>query len=126
ASPEKMHGAALADEAGTKLLQHPVSLSEHVKEPARVVRHVRSVRGVLLERDRIDHFARSRADRYAEAELCQSCKQLFVEVGDRTGAKRHCARHATAGPDQEAVIDEIEFDFKRSRLVGDWRGREAP
>jgi len=120
-----MHGAAFADEAGAKLLQYPVGLSEHVKEPARVLGHIRSVRGVLLERDRIDHFAGSRADRYAKAEVCQSCKQLFVELGDRAGAKRHRARGATAGADQEAVSDEIEFDLKRSRVVGDRRGREA-
>src|SRR4030095_12425202 len=107
-SPEKMHGAALADEAGAKLLQHPVSLSKHVKEPAPRLGRIRSVRGVLLEWDRFDHFAGSRADCYAEAELCQTREQLFVELGDRAGAKRHCARHATAGLDQEAVIDEIE------------------
>src|SRR5204862_6040983 len=87
--------------------------------------NVRGVRGVFFEWSRIGDLARRRANLYAQAELVQLRKQLLVKRCHGARVKRNCARFAATGLDQQPVIDEVELEFARPRLVWEGRGRET-
>src|SRR5665647_308121 len=57
-TPEEVHGAALASEAGTKLFKDAVGLHQDAPEPAGILSIVCPVSFVLVETYRIGHLVR--------------------------------------------------------------------
>src|SRR5215470_5773766 len=78
-TPEKMHRAALADEARPKLFEDSVCLDQDSPEPVCVVRIVRRVRFVSVERYGIGNLVGFRVDLHVQPKSLQLSLQMFVK-----------------------------------------------
>ena len=87
-----MHGAALAQEARPKLLEHPIRLEQRAPESIGIFRVIGGVLAVDGERDGASDLAWHIVDRDGDAELAQRRHQPVVEVGDRLRAQRKFGR----------------------------------
>src|SRR5271165_976622 len=118
-----MHRAALADEAGSKLLEDLVRTRQYPPEAVGVFRVVGSVFCIPLEGDGVGNFARHRPDLHLDPERCQTFHELPVKIGDRSRCQRHYSFPALAGLNKQLVMDEIEFNLEDLTVV--WNGRSC-
>jgi hypothetical protein len=121
-APEQMHRAALTDEAGAELLEHPVGLDEDLPEPVGVLAVVGPVRFVLLEGDGILDLVGLRVDLDRQAERRELRHQPAVERRHRLRLERERRGAAAARLHHQAVVDEVEIDLKALGAVRDRRG----
>src|SRR4030095_6520291 len=90
-APEEVDGAALSDEARTEFAKDPVGLSQHTPEPFGILRVVRGMRFVLVERNSIRHLIRPLADLDRQAKTRQLLHQAPIEDGHRFRLERKAA-----------------------------------
>jgi len=121
-----MDRAHLALKSRAELLEHPVGLKGDPPEALGMVRIVSGVLAVLAERDRVRHLVGAAMDPHPDAEFGQPRHEPVVERGDRPGLERQPSLLATAGLDQQRVIDEVEIDLKRAPVVRDRGGWVRP
>src|SRR3569832_1265863 len=106
ATPEKMHGAALADEARAELFEHPVGLHQRAPEAMGVLRVVARMHMILLEGYAVGDLARHGVDLDLEPELRKVREQLGMKIGDRARRERHAFISAVARMDKKPVMNE--------------------
>ena len=81
---------------------------------------------VLIESDGIRNFDRHMPDLHFNSQRTQGRHELFVELGHRARDERDDLACSVAGPDDQVVIDEIEFHFEHTPLVGNCGSSKAP
>ena len=84
----------------------------------RVTTPLTRVSDVLIEANGIRYFDGHGPDFYVDSQGAQHFHELAIKSGHRAMVKRDSARGAAAGPDIEAVIDEVETDFEVSAGEG--------
>ena len=124
-TPEEVHGAALADEAGAKLLEDPVSLNQDLPEPDGVLLIVGTVRFVQIERQGIGDFAGRYAQLDVKLESVHFLRQLRIERCHRLRPERETAGAAVAGLYRQLMGDEVEIDLEGPRAIRNRRCGEA-
>jgi hypothetical protein len=124
-SPEKMHRAGLADESAAKFLEYGIHGYQNPPKAICITGLVTRVSHVLIEANGIRYFDGHRPDFYIEPQGAQHFHELAIKSGDRAMVKRDGASGAAAGSDIEAVVDEVETDFKISAGAGNRGGGEA-
>src|SRR5580658_5293447 len=107
-----MHGAALAEETRAKLLEDPVDAGQNAAKILDVLRIVRSVATILVERSRIVKLGRRATDAHFDSQSTQGRHVFGVEIGDGTRKQRNVAFVAFAGAGQELMRDQVEIHFK--------------
>src|SRR3984957_9789487 len=126
AAPEEMHRACLAEEAGTKLLEHPIGIGKHLEKAPYRRRIVGGMPVVLRKPDRLRQFVGHLIDRDVDAELGEIGHDGRVETRDRLPGQRKLPPGAVAGRNPQNMIDQVEVDLKCPDAVGDRRGRQPP
>ena len=92
---KKCTGLTLPRNRDRNRREHPIHLHQGAPEPVDVVRVVRMVLGILIERYGVGDLDRHRPDAGLQPELAQPAHHLGVELRHRTRAQldgRHAAR----------------------------------
>jgi hypothetical protein len=112
AVPEEVDRARLAGELRREPPQGGVGDPQDPPEPLDRVRVVAVVQRVLRERRAVTEVERIRNDGGRDADLGQRREEVGVEGRDRQPVpEREPGPAARAGPDLQAVVDEIELDL---------------
>src|SRR5947209_4283192 len=111
ASPEEMHRAAFADEAGAEFLQDHAGGKQNPPEAPCERGIVRAMPLVPLEWDGLGDFLRFGIDGAVDTEPVQRLHQAVVKGRDGARLQRLHLEAAIAGPNLELVLQKIELDF---------------
>src|SRR5580658_11327403 len=79
---------------------------------------------ILIQGNRVGNFLRLGINLYVDANLTQQRKQFSIKSGDGFWRKRQRTIRVR-GSQLQAVVDEVELDFKRASAVRDRRGGQA-
>ena len=124
-APEQVHGTDLAEEAGTKALQHPVHRHAGAEEARHRLGIIGSVGMVVGKGNRIGKLVGGAMKLGAAAEPYQHVAETRVEAGHRARREAELRRAAIAVGAEQLVIDQVECQFDAAHAVGDDAGREA-
>src|ERR1700686_854906 len=125
APPEKLDGAALADELTSTRGKHSFGLEKNAPEPIREFRIVRTMDGVILEADWRWYLHRHRPDLHRQCHATKCIHDLTIELRDGAGSERQRSYVAIRRPNDELVLDEIELHHKRAIALRQVSGRET-
>ena len=126
ATPEKVHRADLAHEAGTKLLHHAIRMHECLPEATSRSRVVVHMHTVFRKRNRFRNLNRTRQHRDADTNFKKRDQSGGVKISDRLGLEHNLPQLAACRADMKHVVDEIELHLQTLVACVHKRGREAP
>src|SRR5258708_6737923 len=116
-----MNGAAFAEEAGAKFLQHAVGGQQNLPEAPCIVGIVRGMYPVLAEgccgRDLAGIFV----DGDRNTEIVKRRHQRAVKLRDALRPQREAPHAAVADGDVERMLDEIELNLEGARSMRNGR-----
>jgi hypothetical protein len=125
ATPEKVHGAGLAEEAGAELLENAIHGDEDLPEPARIFGIVRGVDAILVKGNGVGDFHWHFPNLDLDARRAKHAHKGLIKIGHRAGEERERFDLAVVGLQHEFVIEEIEAQFEGAPRVGNCRGGQA-
>src|SRR5262249_18230070 len=117
-APEEMHGACLADEAGTKFIHHAIGLQQGQPEFLCVDRIILRMGAVPFERNRVLYFTRHSPDLDVDPETLEALHEFIIEVSDRLRFERNVFDTPIAGFNHQLVMDEVKGNVERSPGIG--------
>src|SRR5438270_3815450 len=111
-APEKMHRAAFAAKAGSKLFEHPIALQKHTPKSICVFGVVGPVLVVALKGHSVHNFVRRGVDLHGDAKLAQGFHNGTVKLRNTLGLEFQHSEAAVVREDSQFVRDEIEMNLE--------------
>ena len=119
AAPEELDRARFADEAGLEGLEHAIGLNQRAPQQLRMLRVVRVVPFVQVERDGVGDLHGTGRDRDVDAAASEPRQEVAVEARDRARLEAHREGSRVAVGDVQTVVDEVEVDLELAVAVRD-------
>ena len=107
-----MHGACFADKAGAEEFQDAVGGDERPPERMGRMRIVGRMDAVGGKRDGVGKFGGPVGERDVDVETAHEVEDIGVEIGHRAGFERQRTVFSAARSGDEAVAEEVEFEFE--------------
>ena len=120
-APEKMDRTDLAQEPGSKVLEHAINLHEGAPKPVHRVRIVRRVNRILVEGNRVGNLVWCTMYFRSNTKLVCQCEKLIVEFSDSHGLKRKGLAGAIVQAADQLMIYEIEIELHALTAHGNQR-----
>ncbi len=108
-----MNRAALAQEPGPEVLEHPIRLEQGPREALGSLRVVLVMNGVLLEGNGGGDFAGGGVDGHLKSELKESTEQGAMEIGHTAGLEGQLPELPITRLDHQLMIEEIEHQLEQ-------------
>jgi len=124
-SPIVVHRADLAAEGGTEGVQYAVGLDPLAPKQLDGRCVIGVVDAVLGEGNGGNHLHWNGPDGGFKSQPCRCGHGVPIEFRRRLGVKADACHRAIAGPDGQAVVEEVEFHVEGVGRVGDGVRRQA-
>src|ERR1700719_4515162 len=119
-----MHRATFAQKEGAVALQDEICLQQDAPEAVGVGWIVGSVQLIFIASNGVRYFTWQWVDRDLDPQRVQAGHEFPVKGRDRTWDERQGFDRASAGLDEEAVVDEVKHHLKALAPIGNGSGRQ--